>query len=95
MHKHTHNITQYYTQYYKGESRNNITQYLHRILHTFCIQFTYTLHSTEFFIAKLKECKKESESTFEFEPDGSVLKSLYVNKVLTTFTLHNYPLPPP
>ena len=38
-----------------------------------------------FFMEKLKECKKESESTFEFEPDGSVLKSLYVNKVLTTF----------
>ena len=34
---------------------------------------------------KLKEYKKESETTFEFEPDGSGLKSLYVNKVLTTF----------
>ena len=37
----------------------------------------------EFFIAKLNECKKESESLFE--SDANILKTLYVNKILTTF----------
>lgn len=39
----------------------------------------------EFFIAKLNECKKESESSFEFESDANILETLYVNKILTTF----------
>jgi len=37
----------------------------------------------EFFIKKLNECKKESESSFE--SDANILKTLYVNKILTTF----------
>ena len=37
----------------------------------------------EFFIKKLNECKKESESLFE--SDTNILKTLYVNKILTTF----------
>ena len=37
----------------------------------------------EFFIKKLNECKKETESLFE--SDTNILKTLYVNKILTTF----------
>ena len=40
------------------------------------------------FIEKLKECKRESKSSFEFESDGNVLKTLYVNKILTTFCVN-------
>ena len=41
----------------------------------------------EFFMEKLKECKKEQDDDTEsfFMPDGIVLKTMYVNKILTTF----------
>ena len=40
----------------------------------------------ELFIAKLNECKKETESLFE--SDANILKTLYVNKILTTFYIN-------
>ena len=40
-----------------------------------------------FFMEKLKECKKEQDDDTEsfFMADGIVLKTMYVNKILTTF----------
>jgi len=39
------------------------------------------------FMEKLKECKKEQEDDTDsfFMPDGIVLKTMYVNKILSTF----------